>query len=92
MTDAEAEELRMVAAAVEMTKNDIECPQTSRDPYPTQDDISSLEKNSALLPESPRLLPRNRLSEKEAGVKIAAVGQAMVQTARLRVIIAHLHS
>lgn len=54
------------------------------------DEISSLETNCAFVPETLHLFLRTIFTEKNAEHKIASIGQAIIQAARPRVLIAPL--
>ena len=90
LTDPKAEEMRVVKAAADLIKNDIKCMTSSRETYPIPEDTSSIEKNTDFVPQSLRLLLQTIFSEKEAELKIASIGQSIVQAARPRVLIAPL--
>ena len=90
LTDPKAEEMRVVKAAADLIKNDIKCMTSSRETYPIPEDTSSIEKNTEFVPQSLRLLLQTIFSEKEAELKIASIGQSIVQAARPRVLIAPL--
>lgn len=82
--------MRLVKAAAELLGNDIRCLTNSKATYPSSEEISSKDENLNFIPDSLKLLLRSILSEKEADVKIAAIGQDFVQAARPRVLIARL--
>ena len=64
---------------------------TSKDMYPIiPEDIASIEKNINFVPESLHCLLRTIFTEKKADLKIASIGQAIIQAARPRVLIAPL--
>ncbi|KAK7090326.1 hypothetical protein V1264_010141 [Littorina saxatilis] len=89
-TNDEEEKLRVVKAAAEMIRNDVKAAATASSHYPTSDDIASVTKNVDFVPQSLQVLLRTIFSEKDADVKIASIGQAIVQAARPRVVIAPL--
>ena len=82
-TNPEAEKLRIIDTASKLIKNDIKLsvPPSRPSVYPVAEDISDLEQNLAFIPMSLRLLLGNIFSEKKADLKIASVGQAIVQAA-----------
>ena len=82
LTDAKAEEMRIVKAAADLIKNDIKCISTTKDAYPIPDEIASIDKNIEFLPQSLRLLLRTIFTEKKAELKIASIGQSITQAAR----------
>ena len=63
-SDWEEEKLRIVHTAADLIKNDIKCKLVSKDTYPIPDDVSSLDKSSAFLPETLRLFLRTIFCEK----------------------------
>ena len=63
-SDWEEEKLRIVQTAADLIKNDIKCKLVSKDTYPFPDDVSSLDKNSAFLPQTLRLFLRTVSCEK----------------------------
>ena len=83
-TNPEAEKLRIIDTASKLIKNDIKLsvPPSRPSVYPVAEDISDLEQNLAFIPMSMRPLLGNIFSEKKADLKIASVGQAIVQAAR----------
>ena len=58
LTDAKAEEMRIIKTAQDLIKNDIKCMATSKEMYPIPEDIASIEKNIDYVPESLRCLLR----------------------------------
>jgi hypothetical protein len=62
--------------------------QTSKDVYPGATDVRSLEHNLAYLPTTLRILLENLLSGESKDVKLASIGQCMIQMTRPRVVIA----
>ena len=89
-TVPKAEELRIITTAANLIKNNIKCMVSSKAYYPTPEDIASIDKNSKFVPESLRHLLRSIFSERKADLKIASIGEAIVQAARPRVVIAPL--
>ncbi|KAK7111652.1 hypothetical protein V1264_011253 [Littorina saxatilis] len=89
--DDESEKLKLVKAAAALIKNEIKAASaTTNKEYPTSEDISSGAYNLDFVPQSLQLFLRLIFSEKDADNKIASVGQAIVQAARPRVVIAPL--
>ena len=80
----------IIKTAADLIKNGIKCMVTSKDMYPIPEDIASIEKNIDFVPESLRCLLRTIFTEKKADLKIASIGQAIIQAARSRVLIAPL--
>ena len=88
--DDENEKLRLVKTAAAMIRNDIKTTATASHQYTSSDDIASVDRNLDFFPQSLQILLRTSFSEKEAEVKIASIGRAIVQAARPRVVIAPL--
>ncbi|KAK7111326.1 hypothetical protein V1264_010980 [Littorina saxatilis] len=89
--DDESEKLKLVKAAAALIKNEIKAASaTTNKEYPTSEDISSGAYNLDFVLQSLQLFLRLIFSEKDADNKIASVGQAIVQAARPRVVIAPL--
>ncbi|CAH3187344.1 unnamed protein product [Porites lobata] len=88
--DPEADKIRVIKAAADLIKTDIKSKDISKSFYPLPGEISSLEENCAFLPETLYLFLRTIFNEKSAERKIASIGQAIIQAARPRVLIAPL--
>ena len=91
-TDPEVEKLKIIKTASKLIKNDIKMsvPQCRPDVYPTPEDISDMKHNLGFVPMSLRVLLRNIFTERNADLKIASVGQAIVQAAMPRLVLAPL--
>ncbi|CAH3022720.1 unnamed protein product, partial [Porites evermanni] len=88
--DPEADKIRVIKAAADLIKTDIKSKDISKSFYPLPGEISSLDENCAFLPETLYLFLRTIFNEKSAERKIASIGQAIIQAARPRVLIAPL--
>ena len=88
--DSQTERLELIKAAAKLIKSDIKTISSSKMMYPTPEEISSEYANFQYLPESLRVALRIIFSEKNAEVKIASIGQAIIQAARPRILIAPL--
>ncbi|CAH3149612.1 unnamed protein product, partial [Porites lobata] len=88
--DPEADKIRVIKAAADLIKTDIKSKDISKRFYPLPGEISSLDENCAFLPETLYLFLRTIFNEKSAERKIASIGQAIIQAARPRVLIAPL--
>ena len=86
--DSQTEKLELIKAAAKLIKSDIKTISSSKMTYPTPEEISSEYANFQYLPESLRVALRIIFSEKNAEVKIASIGQAIIQAARPRILIA----
>jgi hypothetical protein len=89
--DPDTEKLRIVETAAHLIKNDIKSMAVAKDIYPSPEDISSVEKNLAFLPETVHLLLQKLFIGTDAELKIASLGQAIMQATRPHVLIAPLH-
>ncbi|KAL5020263.1 hypothetical protein ScPMuIL_003155 [Solemya velum] len=88
MNDENAEKQRIINAATEFIKADIQSIETSKLSYPDSDKLGSLEENLAYLPDSLRLLLNNLFTGKPIDLKVATIGQCIVQSTRPRVVLA----
>ena len=84
------EEMRFVKTAATCLKNDIKSCPTSKEHYASNSDLSSVENALSFLPESLVLLLDTVLVGKDKKCKIASIGQAIMQAARPRALIAPL--
>ena len=64
--------------------------ETSKINYPLADDISSIEQNLDFIPITLHVFLRKLFLAKNSNLKIASIGQAIVQASRPRVLIAPL--
>ena len=78
------------AHAADLIKTDIKSKDIFKSFYPVPGEISSLDENCAFLPKTLYLFLRTIFDEKCAERKIASIGQAIIQAARPRVLIAPL--
>ncbi|KAK7100120.1 hypothetical protein V1264_023115 [Littorina saxatilis] len=90
--DATTEKLRIVEAAAKLIMSDIRREMKSnKDKYPTRDEIGNLEHNLEYLPESVKLFLQTLMHrKKEPQLKIASLGQALVQATCPRIVMAPL--
>ena len=88
--DPEVDKIRVIKAAADLIKTDIKSKDISKSFYPLPGEISSLDENCAFLPETLYLFLRTIFNEKSAERKITSIGQAIIQAARPRVLIAPL--
>ena len=79
----------MIKAAADLIKTDIKSKDVSKSFYLLPGEISFLDENCAFLPER-YLFLRTIFNEERAERKIASIGQAIIQAARPRVLIAPL--
>jgi len=88
--DPETEKKRIIETAAKLIKNDIKSVETYHDVYPDCESLKSEEDAINFLPESLRVLLKGLLGVKNAGMKTASIGQAIMQATRPRVILAPL--
>ena len=85
--DLEAEKLNIIRTASRLIKSDIKLIKTSNDINPLIE--TEAEMNANFLPQTLKLLLEGILASKD-DVKVASIGQAIIQAARPRVILAPL--
>ena len=73
------EKIKLVQAAAKLIKEDIKAIGTSHEVYPLCDDLKSEEAGIEYLPDTLRVLLEELFAEKKAGIKVASIGQAMMQ-------------
>lgn len=86
--DINAEQMNIVKTAAKLIKNDIKSIPTSSDSYPTI--TTDAQSHVRYLPASLSTFFSLLTSEKNNALKVASIGQAIVQTARPRVVISPL--
>lgn len=84
------EKIKLVQAAAKLIKEDIKSIETSHEVYPSCDDLESHEAGIEYLPETLKALLTELFSGKKIEVKVASIGQAMMQATRPRVLLAPL--
>ena len=84
------EKIKLVQAAAKLIKEDIKAIVTAHEVYPHCNDLTSQEAGIEYLPNTLRVLLEELFAGKKAGVKIASIGQAMMQATRPRVLLAPL--
>ena len=88
--DTEQQKLRVIETAAKLIHTDIKTVDTRKDIYPSAEDISTPEKRLTYLPESLKILLMKTFVGKNAQLKQAAVGHAIMQAVRPRAVIAPL--
>ena len=88
--DTYTEKMHLIETAAKLIKSDIKSMKTSKCVYPAPCELSSIDSNLSDLPETLQVLLRTLFSEKNPDVKIASLGQAIVQATRPRVLISPL--
>ena len=88
--DTEKDKLGFLETAAKLVESDIKEMNTSKEFYPDPMDTASRKENLKYVPESLQVFLRSLFSEKDSEVKIAAIGQAIVQATRPRLMLAPL--
>ncbi|KAK7102301.1 hypothetical protein V1264_020539 [Littorina saxatilis] len=89
-TDEETQKDNIIRAAAELIKSDIKKINTSRKEYPSPDSTFSITANLDFVPKSLQTFLGEIFSGKDTDVKDASIGQAIMQAARPRILIAPL--
>ncbi|VDI00550.1 Hypothetical predicted protein [Mytilus galloprovincialis] len=84
------EKKAIIDAAAKLIKSDIRSLKGDKENYPLASDVSSLKSNLQYVPESLSYLLETMFAEKDSKMKIASIGQAIIQASRPRVLIAPL--
>ena len=88
-TDSEKEKMRIIETAAKLIREDIKAVKTSNSVYPGFENLGS-DVCINFLPESLRLFLTGLIIRKENQMKIASIGQAIMQAARPRVLLVPL--
>ena len=83
----EAQKSMVIEIAVELTKSEIKILATSRASYPRPYDIASRTANLDFEPDSLQLMLTTIFRGKDVDLKVASIGQAIMQAARPRILI-----
>ena len=86
----EQEKKHIIKAAAKLIKNDIKLVETSTEHYPPVDEIETEDRCLNFLPDTLKLLLEGILTGKDIGMKLASIGQAIMQAADPRVLISPL--
>lgn len=84
-TDTEAEKIKILTTAAKLLQNDIKSMKTDCDSYPTCQEIGSIEGNLHYLPASLLHLLQELFVSKKSDLKIASIGQAIMQATAPRI-------
>ncbi|CAC5403501.1 unnamed protein product [Mytilus coruscus] len=84
------EKLAIIEAAAKLIKSDIQSLKGDKENYPLASDVSSLKSNLEYVPEILSYLLETMFAEKDSKMKIASIGQAIIQASRPCVLIAPL--
>ena len=88
--DPEIEKRKIIDTAAKLLKSDIKSVPTSKDIFPTSGDISAPQKCIDYMPDSLQQLLNYLFVGKDTKAKQAAIGQAVLETVRPRVMLAPL--
>lgn len=80
--DQTSEKLNIITTAAKLIKPDILSLRLTSNLYPLSSDIESLEKNLQYIPESLQTLLKIFIREKDPRLKIASIGQTIMQMAK----------
>ena len=84
--DSESEKYRVIETAGKLIKNDIKSVRADSSNYPSSDKIRSIEENMTFLPGTLKLFLQNIFVGKGSDTKVASIGQAIMQSARPRIL------
>lgn len=87
-TDENQLKQQIVNAAADLVRNEIKCIQTSKETYPDSNKLSSLEDNLDYVPGLLRTFLDRVLTGKTKDLKVATLGQCIVQMSRPRIVLA----
>ncbi|KAK3747020.1 hypothetical protein QZH41_001487 [Actinostola sp. cb2023] len=88
--DCETEKIRIVETAAKLIKNDIKGLDVINDNYPTSNEMASIDKAIEFIPKLLQHFLSILVVGKDIGLKLASIGQAIMQATRPRVILAPL--
>jgi len=88
--DPNIEKIRMINTVAKLIKSDIKAVDSSNDVYPTREQMSSTEAAVQFIPQSLLMLLQGLFVGKNTDLKVASIGQAIMQATRPRVILAPL--
>ena len=81
------EKMKLIQAAAKLIKEDIKAIKTSHEVYPFCDALESLEAGIDFLPDTLKALLEGLFSGRKTAVKVASIGQAIMQATRPRVLL-----
>ncbi|MES9884095.1 MAG: hypothetical protein ABW185_24890, partial [Sedimenticola sp.] len=87
---AEDEKLRIIQTAAKLMKNDMKSQVQQSDVYPSDREMSSIDEARSFLPHSLRSFLQCLFTSAGSTMKVASLGQAIVQATRPRVILSPL--
>ena len=89
-TSNEEEKERIIKTAAKLLKDDIKNIDVSSDFYPASTEMAEVEKALDFIPDTVKIFLRNMFVGQDVDLKIASIGQAIMQAVRPRVLIAPL--
>ena len=84
------EKARIIETVAKLIKSDLKNLDVSSDNYPSSDEMSSTEQALGFIPFHLQLFLRKLFVGKDVNLKLASIGQGIIQAARPRVILAPL--
>ena len=90
--DAKQDKKTILETAAKLLKADIDSMENNKSYYPSARNLSSIQLNNEFIPDSPMSTLSNIISAKDSKLKIAAIGQAIVQAIRPRNLIVALQA
>ncbi|EDO33944.1 predicted protein [Nematostella vectensis] len=88
--DSEVEKAKIIQTSARLIESEIKDLPTTTSDYPSSDEMSSVEKALEYLPDLLQLFLENVFVGKDVSLKIASVGQAIIQATRPRAVLAPL--
>ena len=88
--DDEQKKKHLILTAAKLIKSEIKEIECSKKEYPKSSSIASEEENLEYLPDSLKILPRELFVGTNVELKLAAIGQALMQATRPRILLAPL--
>ncbi len=87
---SEKDKLSIIKTAAKLILSDIKSLTVSNDQYPSTEEMLSASAEDSYLPATLQLLLRTMFAGKKTNVKVASIGQAIIQATRPRVLLAPL--
>ena len=88
--DSGADKMRIIETAAKLIKSDIQSVIQTKDSYASFHELSSVDEAISFLPESLQLMLRVLFPSQSAQVKLASLGQSIMQATRPRILLAPL--
>lgn len=90
LEDCDADKLRIIKTAAKLIKSDIQAVNQTKESYTSCNELSSVEEALLFLPDSLQLMLSTLFTSKGEEVKLASIGQSIMQATRPRGILAPL--